>query len=67
MFETNRQKLPNIKNIPLIKSSNYNKIKEIMEPEGFIFLDKNNQEILRLNGEIDKKELVKIINENIDK
>jgi 5'-3' exonuclease len=41
MFETNRQKLPNIKNIPLIKSSNYNKIKEIMEPEGFIFLDKN--------------------------
>lgn len=41
MFEPSKQKLPNIKHIPLIKDSNHNKIREIMEPEGFIFLDKN--------------------------
>jgi flap endonuclease-1 len=41
MFEPSKQKIPNIKNIPLIKDSNHNKIREIMEPEGFIFLDKN--------------------------
>lgn len=41
MFETSKQKLPNKKNILLIKDCNHNKIREIMEPEGFIFLDKN--------------------------
>lgn len=30
----------------------------------FIFLDKNEKEFLRLNGEIDKKKLIEIINEN---
>lgn len=30
----------------------------------FIFIDKNNQEILRLSGEIEKKELLKVILEN---
>lgn len=33
----------------------------------FIFLDKNNDEILRLNGEVEKDKLVQIINENIGK
>lgn len=30
----------------------------------FIFLDKNEKEFLRLNGEINKKKLIEIINEN---
>ena len=33
----------------------------------FIFLDKNENEILRLEGEIEEKELLKHINENKDK
>ena len=33
----------------------------------FIFLDKNNQEILRLHGEVSKSELLKIIEENKNK
>lgn len=33
----------------------------------FIFLDKNENEIIRLTGEVEKKELIRIINENIDK
>jgi len=33
----------------------------------FIFLDKNEQEILRLKGTVDKEELKKVINENIKK
>ena len=33
----------------------------------FIFLDKKNSEFLRLNGEIEKQELIKTINENKDK
>jgi len=33
----------------------------------FIFLDKSKKEILRLSGEVEKKELLKIINENKDK
>ncbi|MFH1412521.1 MAG: thioredoxin family protein [bacterium] len=33
----------------------------------FIFLDKNEQEIMRLQGEISKKELIKIIEEYKDK
>lgn len=33
----------------------------------FIFLDKNNQEILRLTGEISKKKLIEIINQHQDK
>jgi len=33
----------------------------------FIFLDKEDNEILRLNGEIDKNELVNLINQNRDK
>ncbi len=33
----------------------------------FVFLDKNNNEFLRLNGEISKEELLKIINENKDR
>lgn len=39
MFETSKNRLPNIKSMNLIKQSNLNKIKEIMEPEGFIFID----------------------------
>lgn len=30
----------------------------------FVFLDKEDKEFLRLNGEVSKEELVKIINEN---
>ena len=52
----------------------FDKDKEVMEKYGidhklpvFIFLDKNENEILRLQGEIDKKELIKVINDNIDK
>ncbi|MDK2898988.1 MAG: thioredoxin 1 [Patescibacteria group bacterium] len=33
----------------------------------FIFLDKNGNEFLRLNGEISKDKLIDIINENKDK
>ena len=33
----------------------------------FVFLDKEDNEILRLNGEIDKNELVNLINQNRDK
>lgn len=33
----------------------------------FVFLDKNDQEILRLNGEQSKKHLLRVINENRDK
>ncbi|MEM2916202.1 MAG: thioredoxin family protein [Candidatus Woesearchaeota archaeon] len=33
----------------------------------FVFLDKNNKEILRLHGEPSKEELLRIINENKDK
>lgn len=33
----------------------------------FIFLDKNDKEILRLSGEIEKDKIIKIINENKDK
>jgi len=33
----------------------------------FIFLDKNNQEFLRLNGEIDKEKIIEIINQNKEK
>lgn len=33
----------------------------------FVFLDKNDNEFLRLNGEIDKDKLIDIINKNKDK
>jgi thiol-disulfide isomerase/thioredoxin len=33
----------------------------------FVFLDKDGNELLRLNGEIDKKELIKTINQYRDK
>ena len=33
----------------------------------FVFLDKDNKEFLRLNGEIDKNKLIEIINTNKDK
>ena len=52
----------------------FDKDKDVMEKYGidnklpvFIFLDKDENEILRLTGELDKKELIRIINENIDK
>lgn len=33
----------------------------------FVFLDKDEKEILRLSGEVDKAELLKIIEQNKDK
>ncbi len=52
----------------------FDKDKDVMEKYGidnklpvFIFLDKDENEILRLTGEMDKKELIRVINENIDK
>ncbi len=33
----------------------------------FIFLDKNSNELLRMNGEVEKRELIKVLNENKDK
>jgi len=39
MFEINQIELPKLKKINLIKQSNDIKIKEIMKPHGFIFLD----------------------------
>jgi len=33
----------------------------------FIFLDKDNKEIIRLDGEVDKAKLIEIINENKEK
>jgi len=53
----------------------FDKDREIIEKYGiesgvlpvFIFLDKEGKEVLRLSGEIEKVELLKIINENKDK
>jgi len=39
MFQTDNNKLPNLKTIKLNKETNIDKIKEIMKPEGFIFLE----------------------------
>ena len=39
MFEPDNNKLPNLKTIKLNKETNIDKIKEIMKPEGFIFLE----------------------------
>ena len=39
MFQTYNNKLPNLKTINLSKETNIDKIKEIMKPEGFIFLE----------------------------
>ncbi len=39
----------------------------VKEIPTFIFLDKDNQEILRLEGLQNKEELVKIVKENLDK
>jgi len=33
----------------------------------FVFLDKNGKEFLRLRGEVEKKELIEILNKNKDK
>jgi thiol-disulfide isomerase/thioredoxin len=33
----------------------------------FVFLDKDNNEILRLSGEVDKIKLIEVINQNKDK
>jgi thiol-disulfide isomerase/thioredoxin len=33
----------------------------------FVFLDKDNNEFLRLNGEVSKEELLEVINKNKDK
>lgn len=61
---------------PWLKTEYYDfdKNKEIFNQYGvneilptFIFLDKDNNEFLRLNGELKKDELIKIINENRDK
>ena len=40
---------------------------EVKEIPTFIFLDKDEKEILRLEGLQNKEELVKIVKENIDK
>ena len=52
----------------------FDKDKEVMQKYSvnhklpvFIFLDKNENEISRLTGEIDKKDLIKVINDNITK
>ncbi|MCK4554662.1 thioredoxin family protein [Candidatus Parcubacteria bacterium] len=39
----------------------------VKEIPSFIFLDKDDQEILRLEGLQNKEELVKIVRENLDK
>ena len=39
MFEPDNNKLPNLRTIKLNKETNIDKIKEIMKPEGFIFLE----------------------------
>ena len=33
----------------------------------FVFLDKNGEEFMRLQGEVDRKELIKVVEENKDK
>jgi thiol-disulfide isomerase/thioredoxin len=33
----------------------------------FVFVDKNNNEFLRLNGEVSKEKLLEVINQNKDK
>jgi len=64
------------KEIPELETEFYDfdKDKEVMEKYHidhklpvFIFLDKEEKEILRLTGEIDKEELVSVINDNIGK
>lgn len=61
---------------PWIKTEyyDYDENKEIMDKYNvddvlpvFIFLDKKEEEFLRLKGEISEKELLKILNENKDK
>lgn len=62
--------------IPWLKTEyyDYDKEKEMVEKykinntlPAFIFLDKNDQEITRLNGEPSKNELLKLIDEFKDK
>ena len=40
---------------------------ELHQLPTFIFLDNNDKEILRMTGEVEKEELLKIIKENKDK
>lgn len=40
---------------------------EVKNVPAFVFVDKDGKEILRLKGVQNKEDLVKIINENIDK
>lgn len=46
----------------IVKKYNINQVLPV-----FIFLDKNNKEFLRLSGEISKKELLEILEDNKDK
>ena len=63
------------KEIPELKAEYYEadehldlqKKYDVKEIPTFIFLDKDDQEILRLEGLQNKEELVKIVRENIDK
>ena len=45
------------------KAKEYN----ITEPPVFIFLDKNNKEFKRINGEISRKKLIKLLEKNCEK
>lgn len=62
--------------LPWLKTEyyDYDESEEIIEKYNinqalpvFIFLDKNNKEFLRLSGEISKKELLEILEDNKDK
>ncbi|MDO8668760.1 MAG: thioredoxin family protein [Candidatus Buchananbacteria bacterium] len=53
--------------IDIDKNPEIKKARNIEDIPTFIFLDKNGQEILRLQKLIEKEDLIKIIKENYDK
>lgn len=59
-LETQYYEIDERENEEMVKKYN------IENPPVFVFLDKNNQEFLRLEGEIDRKELKEIIIKNKD-
>jgi thioredoxin 1 len=69
MFQEIEKEMPELKTEYFDADENPDILKKygIKNLPVFIFLDKDDNEILRLKGAQNKKDLIKIINENIDK
>ena len=69
MWEEIEKEIPQLKTEYLDADENDELLKkyDIKEIPSFIFLDKEDKEILRLKGILNKEELVKTIKENLDK